>query len=192
MIFLKFKTNSIFIGFSKTKAMIQLLKAPIWVIILLMLLSNVLMVMSFGEDLFISSILNSCGIIIYGIYPLAIGLILPDYLPKKVEISTTFFTINWVIWIGTFCFVNILFAGNGIQLEGLAALPIFYVFFAAIYVFLFPLKVLKSVQKRSEVSFGESIGMAFLLFFWPIGIWMIHPEVKKIMDTQVPTEEIPS
>lgn len=170
----------------------KILKAPVWAIILLLLLSNVLMVIRLDGDLFITPILNSFGIILYGIYPLAIGLILPDYLPKKVKINITFFTINWFIWIGTFCVVYILFPENGIHLDGLAALPIFYVFFAAIYSFLFPLKVLKSVQKRSEATLGESIGMGILLFFWPIGIWMIHPEVKKIMDTQVPTDEIPS
>ena len=168
----------------------QLLKAPLWLIVLLLIGANILMVLDINGDLFISSIINSLGYVLFGIYPLAIGMILPNYLPKKVEISSTFFAINWFIWIGTICFVNILFAGEGLNLEGLAALPILYVFFAAIYVFLFPLKVLKSVQKRKEATLGESIGMGMLLFFWQIGIWMIHPEVKKIMDTQVPTEEI--
>lgn len=170
----------------------QLLKAPVWAVILLFLLSNILIVIRVDGDLFLSSIANAFGYILYGVYPLAIGMILPDYLPKKVKISTTFFVINWFIWIGFLCVVSILFVEDGFHLEGLAALLLFYVSFAAMYVFLFPLKVIKSVQRRGHVSFGESIGMSLLLFFWPIGIWMIHPEVKKIMETQIPTENLPA
>lgn len=168
----------------------KLLKAPTGIIFIYLLASFVLYTINLTNDVFINSLLKVLGIVLYGIYPLSIGYVLTDYLPQKLEIKTTFFIFNWLYWIGVMALVMILFEGNQVTFNGLLAIPVFYLFFAMIYVFLFAMKVLKTVQSRRKVSFGESFGAMALFFIWPIGLWMIHPEVKKIMDTQVPTVDL--
>jgi hypothetical protein len=169
----------------------NLLKAPTWAIFIYLIASYSILSFNFTSDPFTNALIKSVGFVLYGIYPLSLGVVLSEYLPKKVTVNTTFFLVNWVVWIGSMIVLLILFDGQEMSFSGWLSLPFFYFMFAFIHVFLFPLRVLKSVQKRGEVSYGESVGMAFLLFFWPIGIWMIHPEVKQIVDTQVPTSDLP-
>lgn len=44
----------------------QLLKAPLWLIVLLLIGANILMVLDINGDLFISSIINSLGYVLFG------------------------------------------------------------------------------------------------------------------------------
>lgn len=121
--------------------------------------------------------------VMFGFYPLCIGYFLSDYLPKKISMNVTFFLFNWTYWVGFFCAILILFDGNEASFSGFLAIPFFYFFFSAIYVYLFSIKVLKSVLSHSEVSLIDSLGSALLLVFWPLGVWIIHPKIKKILES---------
>ncbi|SHO62166.1 hypothetical protein [Algoriphagus zhangzhouensis] len=168
----------------------KLLKAPTAAIFIYLFSSFILYTFNLTDDIFINSLLKVLGIVMYGVYPLSIGYVLTDYLPKKLEIKTGFFVFNWFYWIAMMSMVMILFDGKEVTFNGLLAIPVFYLFFAAVYVFLFAMRVLKTVQSRRKVTFGESIGMAGLIFIWPIGLWMVHPDVKRIMDTQVSNSDL--
>jgi peptidoglycan/LPS O-acetylase OafA/YrhL len=170
----------------------KLLKAPTWAIFIYLTASYLLFSIDLSSDPFTGSLIKALGFILSGIYPLSLGIVLTEYLPRKLPISTTLFVINWLIWIGCMILFLILFDGQDISgTGGWLLLVSLYLMFAIIHVHLFPLRILKMVKKRGDVSYGESIGMGFLLIFWPIGLWMIHPEVKNIVDTQVPTAELP-
>lgn len=171
----------------------KLLKAPTWAIFIYLTASYLLFSINLTSDPFTNSLIKAVGFILFGLYPLSLGVVLTEYLPRKITVSTTLFLINWVIWIGCMILLLILFDGQEISgTGGWLVLVTFYLMFAVIHIHVFPLRVLKMVQKRGKVSYGESIGMGFLLLFWPIGLWMIHPEVKRIVDTQIPTADLPS
>lgn len=169
----------------------KLLKAPTWAIFIYLTASYLLFYFNLSPDPFTNSLIKALGFILSGIYPLSLGIVLTEYLPRKITISTTLFVINWLVWVGCMILLLILFDGQDISgTGGWIMLISLYLMFAIIHVHLFPLRVLKMVKKRGEVSYGESIGMGFLLLIWPIGLWMIHPEVKMIVDTQVPTADL--
>ncbi|MBN7809851.1 hypothetical protein J0A68_02725 [Algoriphagus sp. H41] len=170
----------------------KLLRLPAWAIFIYLLTSLLLVEINLTDDAFINSLVKVFGLLLFGLYPLSLGYILPDYLPKKISIGTTFFLVNWIVWIGVMIIMFILFGGMTVNLTGLYALPGFYLFFAVFHVFAFPIKVLKSIQTRQERSLSESMGKGLLLLFWPIGVWIIQPEIKRIFDTQVPTAELPA
>lgn len=50
-----------------------------------------------------------------------------------------------------------------------------------LYSFYFTAKVYKSVLFQGEVTLSDFVLELFLLIFFPIGIWVIHPKVKKLV-----------
>jgi hypothetical protein len=65
-------------------------------------------------------------------------------------------------------------------LTGLPALGGFYVLFAGLHVMLFPVRVLKTLELRRNVRWGECIGDFFLSVFLPLGIWFLQPRINKV------------
>jgi hypothetical protein len=54
------------------------------------------------------------------------------------------------------------------------------------YCLYFNAKVLKAVELQKPVTFSEFAGEFFLIWFFPIGIWIIQPRLNKLFD---PTAE---
>ena len=54
--------------------------------------------------------------------------------------------------------------------------------FCIFYCLYFTAKVLKSVELQKSVSFGDFVTEFFLLWFYPIGIWIIQPRVNKFFE----------
>ena len=42
-------------------------------------------------------------------------------------------------------------------------------------------KNIKTIELQKEVSFGGYIEEFFLLLFFPIGIWILQPKIRKIL-----------
>jgi hypothetical protein len=70
------------------------------------------------------------------------------------------------------------------QLTGLALglFVIFHLFSMAciFYVLFFVAKELKAVESRRAVSFSDYAGEFFMLWFFPIGIWLLQPRINKL------------
>ncbi len=49
-----------------------------------------------------------------------------------------------------------------------------------VYMFIFIGKALKSVETKTEAHGDSYIGEFFLLWFWPIGIWLLQPRINRI------------
>ncbi len=45
----------------------------------------------------------------------------------------------------------------------------------------FVAKTIKTAELQREVSFGDFVGEFFLLWFFPIGIWIVQPQINKIV-----------
>ena len=167
----------------------KLLSAKHWQIFFLLIVGLIIGSLKIENDTTLTSILTIVGIIIYAIYPMAVGHLLQEYIPKKVELNHNLFLINVFLWITVYSIVIIISDGEGMTFDGLMAFPIFYVFFAIIHSFAFPARTLKTIELGRKAGFGEYVGDFFLILFLPLGIWFLQPRVNKIIIKNQPISE---
>ncbi len=161
-----------------------LLTAKHWQIFLLLIVVFILAEIRIEDNPTLTIAFNIVGTSIYFLWPLLIGHELQNYLPKKVQLNYTFFMINGFLIILGIIGGAIITGGGTWHLEGLAALPVFYLLFAWFYVFSFPGRTMRSIEHNREAGLSESIGDFFLTFFLPIGIWFLQPRINKIVEPQ--------
>ena len=79
------------------------------------------------------------------------------------------------------------FDNIGIVLSGLMffLLISMFVLFCTFYQYWFIAKTIKSAQLQKDAVFGEFVGEFFLLWFYPIGIWILQPMVNKLVQEGV-------
>jgi peptidoglycan/LPS O-acetylase OafA/YrhL len=168
------------------------LKARHWQIFLMLMFGLVINNYVVEDNPTLTTILNLAGYLIYFSWPLFVGHGLQEYIPRKVELTDTFFLINGFIAMATYLVIMILSDGQGMTFNGVEALPIFYVFYAFFYFLSFPGKSLRTIENKRLASLGEYIGDFFLVLFLPIGIWFLQPRINKIVEQQpdeIMTEE---
>ena len=56
----------------------------------------------------------------------------------------------------------------------------FCMFYIMFYIMFFAAKTLKSAELSKEAEFGEYIVELLLLWFYPVGIWIIQPKINKL------------
>ncbi|MFL5730413.1 MAG: hypothetical protein ACJ75J_13075 [Cytophagaceae bacterium] len=54
--------------------------------------------------------------------------------------------------------------------------------FCMFYILYFTAKTLKTAELQKEVSFSDFAGEFFLIWFYPIGIWIIQPKINKMVE----------
>jgi hypothetical protein len=55
--------------------------------------------------------------------------------------------------------------------------------FCIFYCLYFNAKALKTVEWQRPVTFSDFAGEFFLIWFFPIGVWIIQPRLNKLFDT---------
>ena len=55
--------------------------------------------------------------------------------------------------------------------------------FCMFYCLYFNAKALKTVELQKPVTFSDFAGEFFLLWFFPIGVWIVQPRINKLFDT---------
>jgi hypothetical protein len=48
----------------------------------------------------------------------------------------------------------------------------------------FVAKTFKTVELQREVSFSDFVGEFFMIWFYPVGIWIIQPKINKMIEEQ--------
>ena len=62
-------------------------------------------------------------------------------------------------------------------------LPVhFFAMFCMFYMLYFTSKTLKTVELQKKIGFGDYAGEFFLMWFFPIGIWILQPRINKIFE----------
>jgi hypothetical protein len=61
--------------------------------------------------------------------------------------------------------------------------------FCIFYCFYFNAKALKSVELQMPATFSDFAGELFLIWFFPIGVWIIQPRINKMFDTTIANDE---
>lgn len=54
--------------------------------------------------------------------------------------------------------------------------------FCILYSLYFVAKTYKTVELQREVSFGDFAGEFFLVWFYPVGIWILQPKINKMVE----------
>jgi hypothetical protein len=57
--------------------------------------------------------------------------------------------------------------------------------FCIFYCLYFVAKTFKTVELQRETTFADFAGEFFMIWFYPIGIWIIQPKVNKMVDATV-------
>ncbi len=128
-------------------------------------------------------------------WSVAIGLQkkVPENITMKVKKFKVFFFIP-LIYILLFLTVfsvssNGFFSSNPEPgfgfLGGLFAIIIplhFFSMFCIFYTLYFVAKTFKTVELQREVQFGDFAGEFFMLWFYPIGIWIVQPKINKMIE----------
>jgi hypothetical protein len=118
---------------------------------------------------------------------------LPDTVKMNVVLFKWFFFIP-VIYIVYFCILIYRIFNAFFVLSN----PSDAISFAHFFILIFPIhlfsmfcifycnyfiaKCLKAVELQKQVTFSDYAGEFFLLWFFPIGVWLIQPKINKIFN----------
>jgi hypothetical protein len=155
-----------------------LLKAKHWQVFLFLAAIYFISIYCTDNSLISVSVFSVLLVGYIGWYAL-LGNSLYKYLPRKVEYNVTWFLVDAFLLIAVYGVIMILFDGD-LRVDGLAALPFLYLFFAITHLFWFPAVVLVSIETKNKPEFSQYVGTMLQLFFWPIGIWFIQPRLNRI------------
>ena len=128
-------------------------------------------------------------------WSVAIGLQkkVPENVIMKVKKFKIFFFIPMVYMICIMIFM--LYTMNGLIKNGsepnvgllgsmLAIIVPLHLFsmFCIFYTLYFVAKTFKTVELQREVKFSDFAGEFFMIWFYPIGIWIIQPKINKFIE----------
>jgi hypothetical protein len=67
-----------------------------------------------------------------------------------------------------------------------------FAMFCIFYCLYFNAKALKTVEWQRPVTFSDFAGEFFLIWFFPIGIWIIQPRINILFDSSIENENDPT
>jgi len=136
------------------------------------------------------------GLLFAWYWCVAIGLQskVPQHVRMKLKKFKTLFLVP-VIYLLLFCSVFIFgmvsisgpsdLAERSFEWIGILFIIVFplhlFSMFCIFYSLYFVAKTLRTVELQREVSFSDFAGEFFLIWFYPIGIWIIQPRINKIV-----------
>lgn len=142
-------------------------------------------------------ILGFLSMIAYWMWYWSVGVGLYDKIPEDVKMSNTTFKI--FLWIpAVYIVVASLFVLSAVKevvsVESGAPPPFnpimlavilpfhFFSMFCMFYSIYFVAKTIKTAQLRRKVTFNDFVAEFFLVWFFPIGIWILQPIINKLAD----------
>lgn len=161
--------------------MSPILRLQHWHTFLLIVVFGLLSNFSIENNPELTKILSFTGMLFFLLWQLIVGHELYQYVPKRISLRYTMFVINGFVCIIVLA-VLVFYYDGFVELEGIAALGIFYFIYAIIQFMSFPAKTLKSIELNKEAPLSDYF-MDFMLFlFLPFGIWFLQPRFNKIAE----------
>jgi hypothetical protein len=130
----------------------------------------------------------------------SLGTNLHKKLPPTVEMNLTRFKVFLFIPAIYMLLIFVVMFGmfsNFSQGEqpslGIAALIVplhLFSMFCIFYCLYFNAKALKSVEWQRPVTFSDFAGEFFLIWFFPLGVWIIQPRINKLFDTTLESPQM--
>ena len=125
----------------------------------------------------------------------ALGTNLHKKLPQTAAMNLTRFKIFLLIPVIYMLLISVFMAGmfsnisSGAQPNpAIFALIVplhLFSMFCIFYCLYFNAKALKTVEWQKPVTFSDFAGEFFLIWFFPIGIWIIQPRINKLFDLNI-------
>lgn len=128
----------------------------------------------------------------------ALGTNLHKKLPVTATMNLTRFKIFLFIPLAYILFLCVFMFGMFLSSDGQPNPAIFAIIvplhlfsmFCIFYCLYFNAKALKTVEWQKPVTFSDFAGEFFLIWFFPIGIWIIQPRLNKLFDPTLPSDNI--
>lgn len=135
--------------------------------------------------------------IVYWLWYWSIGVGLHSKVPEDVELPNTTFKVFLfipavyilVVMLFMLVMMNQLFSTSPVVEPpfnpGLFAfiLPVhFFSIFCVFYCIYFVAKTIKTVELQREVKFSDFVAEFFLVWFFPIGIWILQPTINRLVE----------
>lgn len=132
------------------------------------------------------TMLVSMGVFFGWFWSVVIGLLhkVPQNITIKVKRFKIFFFIPLVYILMIILFIISL--TNGVEPN-----PLFFILFIPLHLLsmfgifhslYYVAKVFKTIELQKEVSFSDFAGEFFMIWFFPIGIWLIQPKINKMVN----------
>jgi hypothetical protein len=126
---------------------------------------------------------------------------LPDEIKMKLIRFKIFFFIPIIYMLFISVYMGIVFSGlmsgtgevNAATIGGLVALIVplhLFSMFCMFHTLYYVAKTLKMAEIQRTVSFSDFAGEFFLIWFFPIGIWIIQPRINKLVANKISIKEI--
>ena len=149
----------------------------------------------FATIIFIIPITMILVMIIFFGWFYAMGTNLHKKLPESEKMNLTKFKIFLfipLIYILAICFFIVFVINYTITNEVTPNFALFgfiipvhlFSMFCIFYCLYFNAKALKAVELQRPVKFGDFAGEFLLIWFYPIGIWIIQPRINKLFKEQ--------
>ncbi len=124
----------------------------------------------------------------------SIGVGLQKLIPEEHRMKVTSFKFFVLFPLIYFIFFTsqMSFFMSEVVINPLIFLAIFpmhlFAMFCMVYNFYFVARTLKTIELQRKVEFSEYIGEFFLLWFYPVGVWIIQPKINKMVTDLLKTE----
>jgi hypothetical protein len=129
----------------------------------------------------------------------SIGTGLQSKIPTNVKMKTgkfkVFFFVPLVYTLLIFIAMGTALSGifgsgepnAGLIFTSIAIIIPLHLFnmFCMFYCLYFVSKTFKTVELQRETTFSDFAGEFFLLWFYPIGIWIVQPKINKMVDEKL-------
>jgi hypothetical protein len=123
----------------------------------------------------------------------SVGTRINDILPNELKKNSGFFKFSVIfstLYVVFFSIYSTLFRSNKIEPfvdESNFELFMFIVFplhlfamFCMFYCIYFASKTMKKFEYQKKIGFGDYAGEFFLMWFFPLGIWILQPKLNQI------------
>lgn len=129
------------------------------------------------------------GVLFGWFWSIAIGL--QNKVPKNVKMKVQKFKIFFFVPIGYILFDSIYMGGvmsgmmesgsepSGGLIDRLVAIIVALCFLHSMY---FVSKTFKTVELQRELKFGDFAREFFMIWLYPIGIWIVQPKINKMFE----------
>ncbi len=164
----------------------KLFQLPTWLVFVLLISQAFLPstgIWLIVRHVFIFSIIflvYNIGVALHGRLPSHHGLNINVYT-ACLALITVFYVYILIYYPDGFYIDNNNYESYGSMVYVLAPLTL-AVLFSFIYVIRFIAKAMATIKFGSRVTFAYYINNFLLIWFWPIGIWWIYPELKTVIN----------
>jgi len=148
---------------------------------------------------YIPFIMMSYVLIYFGwLWSVAIGL--GHKIPENLKLKTGRFKLFFIVPIlyipivmgfAVYLFKEISVTESipNLSMLGLIILLHFFSIFCIFYCIYFSAKTIKIAETQDGVTGDDFIGEFFLIWFFPVGIWLLQPRINKIISGEVVDDE---